>query len=69
MDIHHLVKMANQIEAFFKSEPDREIAIQGISGHIKRFWDPRMRTQILAHMDAGAEGMDTLLVDALRRLR
>ncbi len=39
--------MANEIGAFFESEPDRAIAMEGVAGHIKRFWDPRMRRELL----------------------
>lgn len=53
MDIHNLVKMANQIGAFFESMPDREQAKADIATHIKKFWDPRMRKTILQKMDGG----------------
>jgi len=43
MDPHHLVNMANQIGAFFQSEPNHALALEGIAGHLKRFWDPCMR--------------------------
>ncbi len=33
-----LVKMANDIGNFFRSEPDREEAIAGIAKHISSFW-------------------------------
>ncbi|HKY01416.1 MAG TPA: formate dehydrogenase subunit delta [Burkholderiales bacterium] len=68
MNIQLLVKMANQIESFFRSEPDRALAVKGIAGHIQRFWDPRMRTQIVAHVQAGGEGLGTLAVDAVKSL-
>ena len=35
-----------------ESMPDPEEATQGIATHIKRFWPPRMRTQILQYIDA-----------------
>ena len=28
-------------------EPDRTVALTGIAGHLKRFWDPRMRRSLL----------------------
>lgn len=68
MNVQHLVKMVNQIEAFFRSEPDRSVAVEGIAGHLKRFWDPRMRTQIAAHLEAGGEGMSELAKEAVRRI-
>ena len=50
-----LVYMANQIGKFFTSQGEAEAAA-GIADHLKRFWDPRMRAQILAYLDAGGEG-------------
>jgi formate dehydrogenase subunit delta len=50
MSIEHLVRMANDIADYFRSEPDREAAIAGVSNHMKKFWDPRMRRQIAAHL-------------------
>jgi formate dehydrogenase subunit delta len=60
-----LVKMANDIGNFFRSEPDREEAIAGIAKHISSFWTKSMRRKIAAH---GEEGLDELPREALRRL-
>lgn len=54
MDIENLVTMANQIGAFYESMPDREKALTDIARHIKNFWEPRMRRELLAHIDAHA---------------
>ena len=51
MHTETLVKMANQIGAFFEAMPDRDEAIEGIAQHIKRFWEPRMRHEFLAYID------------------
>ena len=51
MDPHKLVKMANGIASFFESEPDRAVALEGIAGHLRRFWDPRMRRDLLRWWD------------------
>lgn len=56
MDIHNLVKMANQIGAFFESMPDREQAKADIATHLKKFWDPRMRKAILQTIDGAEAG-------------
>jgi formate dehydrogenase subunit delta len=55
MDIHHLVKMANDICAFYEALPDREEAINSIATHLKNFWEPRMRREIIDHAKRGAE--------------
>jgi len=70
MDPHHLVHMANQIGSFFQSEPDHALALEGIASHLKRFWDPRMRKQILAWLDEqGGDGLSDLVAEALRANR
>ena len=51
MDIHHLVKMANQIGDFFAAYPDRDEATRSIAVHLKNSWDPRMRRQIFQHVE------------------
>jgi formate dehydrogenase subunit delta len=52
--------MVNDIANFFASEADQEAGIAGVANHLRRFWDPRMRTQILAHLDAGGSGLSAL---------
>ena len=66
MDIHNLVKMANQIGAFFESMPDREQAKADIANHLKKFWEPRMRKTIVKKMDGGeAEGLSPVVREAI----
>jgi formate dehydrogenase subunit delta len=57
MNVHHLVTMANDICAFFQSEAGEQNAPKEIANHITRFWDPRMRAQIIEHAKAGGEGL------------
>lgn len=63
MDNRDLVRMANQISAFFAPYPKAE-AIDGVSKHLHLFWDPRMRDQMKAYLDAGGEGLDGLFLEA-----
>lgn len=51
MNIDNLVKMANQIGAFFESVPDRDEARREIANHLLKFWDPRMRRELMAHVE------------------
>jgi formate dehydrogenase subunit delta len=64
-----LVQMANDIGHFFAAEPKRADAIAGVAGHIQRFWDPRMRRQIAAHLAAGGEGLEDLPREAIATLK
>jgi formate dehydrogenase subunit delta len=51
----NLIKMANQIGAFFDSYTDRELARTEVAKHLSRFWDPRMRRAIIAYDTENAE--------------
>jgi formate dehydrogenase subunit delta len=63
-----LVYMANQIGTFFKSQ-DLTTASAKIADHIIKFWDPRMRRAIVAHLDAGGAGLDPAARQAIETLR
>ena len=63
-----LVYMANQIGKFFASQGTSK-APAAIAEHIQKFWDPRMRSKILAHLDAGGAGLDPDVRDAVKALR
>lgn len=63
-----LIYMANQIGTFFKSQGE-EAAVKGTAEHIKKFWDPRMRSAIFAHLDAGGEGLQPAVRKAIETLR
>ena len=55
--------MANDIGTFFEAEPDKAEAARSVANHLRRFWDPRMRRQIVAHYRrwrAGPERRDSL---------
>ncbi|WP_454762996.1 formate dehydrogenase subunit delta [Cupriavidus campinensis] len=71
MHIDNLIKMANQIGGFFEAMPDRDEALADIAGHLKRFWEPRMRRALLAHVDAtdGGEGLDAIVQTAVAQHR
>jgi formate dehydrogenase subunit delta len=63
-----LVMMANQIGTFFESQgPDQ--AVNGTADHIRKFWEPRMRKAIFAHLDAGGEGLAPNVRAAIETLR
>ncbi len=51
MNGEQLIRMANQIGAFFETMPDRAQAQEGLATHLKKFWDPRMRRAFLQLVD------------------
>jgi formate dehydrogenase subunit delta len=63
-----LVYMANQIGKFFASQ-GRDKAVAGVADHLTRFWDPRMRDAIIAHLEAGGANLDPPVRAAVVKLR
>lgn len=57
MHSDYLVRMANDIGHFFNSAAPPDEAARNIQAHIKRFWDPRMRSAIIAHYHAGGDDL------------
>ena len=68
MSLDKVVYMANQIGKFFASQ-GAEKAIAGTAEHIKKFWDPRMRAQIYAHLETGDVKLDPAVREALEQLK
>jgi len=68
MSAEKLVRMANQIADFFRTQPE-DSAVAGIADHIRSYWNPVMRRQIYAHLDAGGAGLRPMAREALERLR
>jgi len=60
--------MANDIGSFFNAEADKAIAAQSVASHIKRYWDPRMRREIVTHYRDGGAGLDPLVRSAVALL-
>jgi formate dehydrogenase subunit delta len=66
----NLIKMANQIGAFFETMADRQQARMDIARHLRSFWAPRMRHALMRYFDAhgGAEFM-TIVSETLHSHR
>jgi formate dehydrogenase subunit delta len=60
--------MANQIGTFFVTQDDKT-ASDRIAEHIRKFWDPRMRSAIIAYLDSGGEGLSANSRKAVEALR
>src|SRR5690348_14424445 len=63
-----LVMMANQIGRFIVPQRGGDPAGE-IANHLRKFWDPRMRAAIVAHLEKGGAGLDDLVRQAVRRLK
>jgi formate dehydrogenase subunit delta len=68
VDTGKLVMMANQIGRFFVPQRGAD-PVAGIADHLKKFWDPRMRAAIVAHLEAGGAGLDEPVRAAVSRLK
>jgi formate dehydrogenase subunit delta len=62
------VAMANDIAAFFDAE-SRETAAEGVRTHLAKFWEPRMRREIIEHVAAGGAGLVPTAKEAVRLLQ
>jgi formate dehydrogenase subunit delta len=62
-----LVMMANQIAGFFAHGGEAK-AVPQIANHLKKFWDPRMRRAIIAHVEAGGGGLTPFALKAVQSL-
>lgn len=59
-----LVRMANQIAAFFRPYPEDE-AVAGVRKHLKAYWTPKMRQALADYAPEAARHLDSLVVRAL----
>ncbi|WP_306004763.1 formate dehydrogenase subunit delta [Aquicoccus porphyridii] len=67
MSPEKMVHMANQIATFFKSQPGEDQA-ERVAGHLRDFWEPRMRDQLKAHVAKGGDGLDDLVIKAAQQV-
>jgi formate dehydrogenase subunit delta len=68
MNVTRLVDMANSIAAFFASDPDPGSAAAQVAAHLRKFWEPRMRREITAHLAAGGAGLSPIARAAVSML-
>jgi len=55
-----LIYMANQIARSFRSRGSQQ-AVAATAEHISNFWEPRMRSQLFALLDADASRFDEII--------
>lgn len=61
--------MANDISTFFAAESPPERAAEDVAQHLRRFWEPRMRRQMIAHLrEHGGAGLEPLAHRAVQAL-
>ena len=51
MNIDLLIKLTNEIGDFFAGTAQPEEAARAVANHLKRYWEPRMRAQMLDYYE------------------
>src|SRR5215471_10583627 len=61
LGLDRLITMANQIGDFFAPYPPERRA-EGIRNHLRTYWEPRMRADLLEYIAAGGDGLKPSVV-------
>jgi formate dehydrogenase subunit delta len=62
-----IVHNANEIAFYFAGFP-REEAITSIQDHIQKFWERRMKDQLIDYIAQGGKGLHELVLEAVKRM-
>jgi formate dehydrogenase subunit delta len=57
-----LIHRANQISRFFASQPQ---GAAGVADHLRAFWDPALRAEIIAWRATGGDGLEPLAAEGV----
>ena len=68
MHTEKLVRMANKIAANFDYGPDKSQAVAGVVDHLRRFWTPLMREEIVGYDDQGEVRLSDIARQAVAQL-
>ena len=68
MNRSDMIRMANQIATFFNGA-GHEQAVKDTAEHINKFWEPRMRQALIAHLEAGGQGLEQTVKDSASLIR
>ncbi len=60
---HKIIRMANQIAAFYHSKPEEE-GVAGIAEHINKFWERRMRAEFFTLVEKDETAFDPWVIKA-----
>jgi len=63
-----LIRMANQIATFFASQSESE-QLSGVTSHINRFWEKRMREKLLKLSAEQKSQLHELIARALPQIK
>jgi len=68
MNVNKLIRMANQIAANFEYGADQAKATASVADHLRRFWTPEMRAEIIEYVDGGGTGLNPIAALAVAKL-
>lgn len=57
MNPQYLVSMINDVSTFYATQGTVSEAAASVESHVARFWEKRMRKQIIDHLRSGGEGL------------
>jgi formate dehydrogenase subunit delta len=63
-----MLHKANQITLFFASYPHDE-AVAGVANHLRMYWVPRMRQQLIEYVQNGGQALHPVAVEAVTQLQ
>ena len=69
MNIDHMIKMANEITSFWQGEVGAEAAAKEVATHLRRYWEPRMRAQMITYyQERHGAGLNDVALKAVQLL-
>jgi formate dehydrogenase subunit delta len=68
METRDMVRMANQMAAFFKPYGDVE-GTKDLATHINNFWEPRMRKMFFEYIALGGKDFEPMVMAAAAHVR
>ncbi len=68
METRDMVRMANQMAAYFKSYGAEE-GPKELAAHISSFWAPTIRSEFFKYVAEGGKGLEPMVIDAASFVR
>lgn len=68
MSRDRIIEMIRQIEDFFKPYPENR-RIEGMRNHLRTYWDPRMRGQLINMSEGGKYQFSAAIISAVNLLK
>jgi formate dehydrogenase subunit delta len=68
MNPQYLIAMVNDISNFYVSQGELPEAAAQVESHLARYWEKRMRHQIIDHLRSGGDGLSEISLAAVRLL-